>query len=276
MTDYRTSMRIQTRTYNLLKGNCRSAHLSVFCSSCRCLLLLQTLHHLSSSPSLSYLVLVGTCWAHHYLTRLAPPPPPRSCDGIERRILPLASVFLAAAECTGISWDAAEVFAHPLLLIFFSLDCHYQGDCVDSPVCHSDATYQGQRTTRHWDQCILMWTWLIRVRIIWLYITHVETMLLVHISLTLSPLSRWCFPAGTDPPSLLGKLQSVSAICSRCPPPPNYNTTESRLIQHTSVKVQQPRIISGKYTQSIKNLRQLLGTHSCPPPRIKCCQLSNS
>lgn len=237
--------------------------LGVFCS-----------HRLFISLVLSATSLVGTCWEHHYLTRLTPPTP-RSVMELKGWFSPSCVRPLGRSWMFGHQLGCCRGFVEPETTppphhISFSLewchslgesDCHCQGDCVYCALCKSHwfhcaarSKVRGQQSEvslmRHSPSYEGELAGKIHMFYVTtsseLYISHVVTRLLVHISLPLSPLSLWSFPACTDLPTLLGKLQSVSAICSLYPPPPNYNTSRSCTIQHTDLKVQQPLIISSK------------------------------
>lgn len=139
-------------------------------------------------------------------------------------------------------------------------DCHCQGDCVYCALCQlcrcpfaAQSKVRGQqqanaspvRPVPHEVNDLVRLTCPVTTYSGG-YMSSVVTMLPAWICLPLSPLSPRSFPACPDLPSLLGKLQSVSAICSPDPLPPNYNTSRSCTVQHTDLKVQQPLIISSK------------------------------
>lgn len=117
--------------------------------------------------SLFYLSLVGTCWEHHYLTRLTPPPffSTRNATARGRFLLPLASAHFGSGCmlghqlgcCSGFFWFffIRRPFSFPSTLISLLLfypewchspeesDGHCQGDCMRftwataMPPCHT-------------------------------------------------------------------------------------------------------------------------------------------
>lgn len=191
-------------------------------------LLSRTLPRRSSSPSL-----VGTCWEHHSLTgRLLPLWRKLAKDGGPSRVL-------AGAGCRGIGWGAErcphlpQIFITPLHLFFGVMSLPRWPCAFWSIVMPQSCTRQGQRSTMtlHINNGATM--------------KHVKSFkprpvtyrrLPTHRAqpgLRLSPLSLLCVPACSALSSQLGKIQSVSTICSLNPPLPNYNTRRSWTIQHT-------------------------------------------
>lgn len=165
-----------------------------------------------------------------FLLRLSPPRQRlnagvqrRCCRGFVEPQIPPPTSSSSSSSSFSLEW------CH----ILRETDYHCQGDCVQWGLCKPNFSqhvlcqprskvskdlvivmlFSGSRTKSEafWSQQNPNYTF-----------SHMATLLIKHVSLLL-----WSFPAWTDLPSLLGKLQSVSAICSTHPPSPNYNNTRN-------------------------------------------------